>query len=369
MSEETLSDLLDRSVTHLSLSDPPIADLLQRGRMARRRRRSAAVVGAALAMVVVVGGGVAVGQRVTRPEPTATRNTAEQPTTGQPALPAAPTGMKWVGVGRTVVAVPRDWPVVPGVYCQGPSGRYVTITQPRVVVGCLPISPPVPPVGSRSRYRSSLDMPSIDLQGSASGGFAAQVTWPSALSGLTQRSVDASRTRLPDGWLTIPSGEEYGGAGPPTLTSEIAALRAGGFHVVRRRAAATDRWRAVTTDPAIGTPARIGSTVVVYDHGSVASSATLSGQLRWVGGPAPGTAVPHPGTVHVVDRDDSVDQTVRAGDDGHWRIYLPPGTYRVRATSPGYLTRLGSYDTCAATHLVTLGAGGKATVQVLCQLG
>ncbi|MBF4768520.1 carboxypeptidase regulatory-like domain-containing protein [Nocardioides agariphilus] len=173
---------------------------------------------------------------------------------------------------------------------------------------------------------------------------------------------------LPSGWLAVPSGEPYGGAGTPTVTSEITALRAAGFHVVRKHGAPVGQWQPVTTDPEIGTPARRGSTVVVYDHGAVASSATLTGQLQWVGGPAPGTSVAHPGIVHVVNADDSVDQTVGAGDDGRWEIYLPPGAYRVLATSPGYGSRAGDFDACSAGRTVTVGAGETVTVDVFCQM-
>lgn len=55
MSEQTLSDLLGRSVDRVRDSEPPIADLLRRGHTAQRRRRLAVVVGAAVASLLVVG--------------------------------------------------------------------------------------------------------------------------------------------------------------------------------------------------------------------------------------------------------------------------------------------------------------------------
>lgn len=268
--------------------------------------------------------------------------------------------MKWVGVGRIVVAVPQGWPVVPGIYCQGPAGPYATITQWQVTVGCLPTRTPD---GGSPQQQSS-----VDVEGNAAGGFTAQLAGSGGSSGLTQHSLDASRTTLPSAWLAVPSGEPYGGAGTPTLTSEITALRAAGFRVVRKHAAPAGRWQPVTTDPEIGTPARRGSTVVVYDHGAVASSATLTGKLQWVGGPAPGISVPHPGTVHIANADDSVDQTVGASDDGSWEIYLPPGTYRVLATSPGYGSKTGNFDACSAGRAVLAGAGETVTVDVFCQV-
>ena len=356
MSEQTLADLLGRSADDVPDSQPPIDDLLHRGHAAQRRRRRTALVGAAFASLLVVGTLAASLQSSERAIPPADQSHGE----GRSAVPAPPAGMKWVGVGRTVVAVPQSWPVVPGIYCQGPQGPYVTITQWQVTVGCVDVRSPD---GGSPRER-----PSVDVQGNDAGAFTAQLAGTGGSSGLTQRSLDASRTTLPSGWLAVPAGEPYGGAGTPSVTSEIAALKAAGFHVVRRHGAPLDQWQPVTTDPEIGTPLRHGSTVAVYDHGAVASSATLTGRLQWVGGPAPGRPVPHPGTVHVVNADDSVDQTVGAGDDGRWEIYLPPGTYRVLATSPGYLSKAGDFDACSANRAVTLGADEAVTVDVFCQL-
>lgn len=97
-----------------------------------------------------------------------------------------------------------------------------------------------------------------------------------------------------------------------------------------------------------------------------AAPATLTGRLLWVGGPAPRSATPRPGTVHVVDDDNSVDQTVEAGKDGRWTIHLPPGTYQVRATSPGFGSKAGDFDACSANRAVTIAAGQSATVNVYC---
>jgi hypothetical protein len=263
-------------------------------------------------------------------------------TTRSAGVPQPPAGSKWVGVGRTVVAVPLTWPVLPGIYCGEPRKPYVTITQWHVTVGCEPI-PQRPPVAS------------ISIQGNASGGFAA------SRAGLT-------RSTLPAGWLAVPDNEPAGGAGLPSLTSEIDALKSAGFKFVRRYAGPGDRWQRVTTDPEIGTPARVGSTIVVTDRGATESSATLTGRLAWVGGPAPGAPRPHAGIVHIMNADDSVDQTVAAGIDGRWTIYLPPGTYRVLATSPGYLSAAGASDACSASGLVKVAAGATVTANVDCQM-
>ncbi|MFT4008736.1 MAG: carboxypeptidase-like regulatory domain-containing protein [Nocardioidaceae bacterium] len=346
MSDQILSDLLDRAVERVPVSPPPLADLLRHGHAARGRRRRRAVLGTAVASLLVAVGAVAVGQQA--------RNDGPPPVDQAPTVPTPPTGMKWVGVGRTVVAVPQAWPVVPGIYCQGPSTPFVTITQWRVAVGCPPL-----PEGS------SPDQASVDIEGSPTGELRARLSGSAA--GLTQRSLDTSRITLASGWLTVPSGEPAGGAGLPTLTSQIAALDAAGFHVVRKRAAPLGKWRPVTTDPEVGTPVRRGSSIVVYDHGPVASSATLTGRLEWVGGPAPGRADPHAGIVHIVSSDGTIDQTVAADDRGRWKAYLPPGTYSVLATSPGYGTKKGSPDACSAQQAVNVGAGESVTVNVHCQ--
>ena len=160
MSDQILSDLLDRSVDNVPTSEPPVVDVLRRGRAIKRRRRRAAVVGPVVASLIVVGAVVA-GQRFTQRAP----QPADQPT----SLPALPAGMKWVGVGRMVVAIPQGWPVVPGIYCQGPIEPYVTITQWRVTVGCMPM-------GNGHGGRQS--PAAVDIEGDASGDFMAKLRDP-----------------------------------------------------------------------------------------------------------------------------------------------------------------------------------------------
>jgi len=283
---------------------------------------------------------------------------------GQPILESssvvapAPAGSQWLGVGRAVVAVPKGWPVIPAVYCSGPTGPYVTITRWHVVAGCAatqghghPASPPV-----------------IGLSGTASGHFQVALGGTDVPRDLTLLSLKESRTILPPGWLAVPSGEPYGGVGDPTVTSESDALEAAGFRVRVERGRPDRLGRAITTSPGIGTPARIGSTVVVHDRGAVASSARLSGRLLWVGGPLGNPPHPHRGMVRVESADGAVDLTVAAGSDGRWSLALPPGTYRLAATSPGYLTKAGTPDGCPADRQVTVARKASARVDLHCQL-
>ena len=99
-----------------------------------------------------------------------------------------------------------------------------------------------------------------------------------------------------------------------------------------------------------------------------AATPTLTTRSLLVGGPPPGSPVAHSGTVHVFDRDRYVDLSARAHADGTWHVRVPPGTYRVSATSPGFGSRQGTYDGCRADREVTVDAHQTADVDVTCQL-
>jgi hypothetical protein len=60
---------------------------------------------------------------------------------------------------------------------------------------------------------------------------------------------------------------------------------------------------------------------------------TVTGLLVRVGGPAPGSPVPLPGTV--IARNTAGEQfTTTTGNDGQFQLSLPPGTYRLTGHSP-----------------------------------
>jgi hypothetical protein len=60
---------------------------------------------------------------------------------------------------------------------------------------------------------------------------------------------------------------------------------------------------------------------------------TVTGLLVRVGGPAPGSPVPLPGTV-VAQNATGEQFTTTTGKDGRFQLSLPPGTYRLTGHSP-----------------------------------
>lgn len=98
MSDEQLSELLHERTAAERVGPPPIAEIR---RVVVRRRRGRAAVAAVAAAVVLAAGTIAAVQdgspdRDRRPAP------VERPE-------APPAGMRWVGVGPAVVAVPAEW--------------------------------------------------------------------------------------------------------------------------------------------------------------------------------------------------------------------------------------------------------------------
>jgi hypothetical protein len=95
MSSPATTALLERSADEVVVLAPPVGPLLAEAGRLRRRRRPA-VGGAALAVLVTLGAADAVTSFVD-PDPQ-----------GWPAS-APPDGMRFVGLGRAVIAVPTGW--------------------------------------------------------------------------------------------------------------------------------------------------------------------------------------------------------------------------------------------------------------------
>ena len=81
-----------------------------------------------------------------------------------------------------------------------------------------------------------------------------------------------------------------------------------------------------------------------------------------VGGPAPGSPRPLPGSVTI---DGPVTQHVVVGSDGRYRVILPAGTYTVTGTSPQYNDGATNCRTDGDT--VTLTTGATVAADVSCE--
>jgi hypothetical protein len=92
---------------------------------------------------------------------------------------------------------------------------------------------------------------------------------------------------------------------------------------------------------------------------------TVPGTFVRVGGPAPGSPVPLPGTI--TGRAATGETfTATAGQDGRFTLSLPPGTYRVTGRSP--LMQSGQMI-CAATAELHVSRGQPARpVSVVCSI-
>ncbi len=92
---------------------------------------------------------------------------------------------------------------------------------------------------------------------------------------------------------------------------------------------------------------------------------TMPGRFKRVGGPAPGSPFPLPGTV-TARAATGETFTATAGRDGRFKLSLPPGTYRVTGRSP--LMQSGQMI-CAATAELHVTRGMPARpVTVVCSI-
>lgn len=91
----------------------------------------------------------------------------------------------------------------------------------------------------------------------------------------------------------------------------------------------------------------------------------VPGRFVRVGGPAPGSPFPLPGTVTARTATGAM-YTATAGRDGRFKLSLPPGTYRVTGRSP--LMQSGQMI-CAATAELHVSRGRPARpVTVVCSI-
>jgi len=109
----------------------------------------------------------------------------------------------------------------------------------------------------------------------------------------------------------------------------------------------------------------VGIAVLAACGGSPGYHQTVPGTFVRVGGPAPGSPVPLPGTI-TARAATGETFTAAAGRDGRFKLSLPPGTYRVTGRSP--LMQSGQMI-CAATAQLHVTRGQPARpVTVVCSI-
>lgn len=88
----------------------------------------------------------------------------------------------------------------------------------------------------------------------------------------------------------------------------------------------------------------------------------IVGNLAMEGGPEPGTTIAIPGTISI--RRDGIGEvlTITSDDSGMFVGQVPPGDYRVSATSPNYNDGQGTCNTSDTTLVVTAGQPTYITV-------
>jgi hypothetical protein len=103
MNDTEAADLLERAARVLVPDEPaPLTSLVTAAHQGHRRRTRMTVALAAASVALVLGGGAVVQQVVANRSETPPTD----PTTG---VPVAPDGMRLVGMGRVVIAVPDSW--------------------------------------------------------------------------------------------------------------------------------------------------------------------------------------------------------------------------------------------------------------------
>lgn len=132
-----IKPLLDRLAETFPDRAAPLPDLMSTAHTGKRRRTRMTLVAVAAAVALVIGGGVVVGQVV--------GGNDGQPSPDQVALPVAPDGMRLVGMGQVVVAVPASWGTQQ-VTCGTPVADTVYFHVDGPVASCLPL--PKDPVSS-----------------------------------------------------------------------------------------------------------------------------------------------------------------------------------------------------------------------------
>lgn len=282
MNDDRLTEMLDRAAHRSPVGTPPLAAIAAGGR--RRRRTRVVGVVASAAIVVAAGAGVTASLAS---GPSSPAHLADAAASGvAPTVPTAPSGMRLVGRGSVVVAVPREWitqptacatgPTVDSVIVDGDRDGRCLVAVPPTGVEQLKISAATPgaedadgvertEVDGVAAYRSqttcdeheglrtcrvSLDLPSLDVRLAASS-----TTSAAAAEGILDD------VQVLDGVVGVPGMLD----GVPERESYVAALEAAGLvaHVVEVPAPGYAPGYVRGISPSPGTVLAPGDTVTV----------------------------------------------------------------------------------------------------------
>jgi hypothetical protein len=109
----------------------------------------------------------------------------------------------------------------------------------------------------------------------------------------------------------------------------------------------------------------MGIAVLASCGGSAGYHQTVPGTFVRVGGPAPGSPVPLPGTI-TARAATGETFTARAGRNGRFTLSLPAGAYRV--TGRSRLMQSGQMVCVATAELHVLRGNPAASVTVVCSI-
>lgn len=309
MTDEKLIQLLEEAAGRVPDTPPPVGDLLRQGRVTVRRRRAAALAGG-VAAVLVVAGGVALGSHGHTVTPVATSGPSTTPSNGTadrtqsvgkpqrsssagsgvPAqgestggMPAAPAGMRWVGLRRAMVAVPTSWPTRLDVACDDGQSSYVSLNVPDdrghwFVASCVPQHlAPAPdavrltlaPAGSTrtSAFDCDQSVPPTCVATEVVGGVAITLTAHDDAAARTWRQISDSATSIPDGYVAVPWVRGTNRLGPDVADLSAAITAAG----LRPDTTLASGPGPITTSPAPGTIVPVGQTVRILDGRAVST--------------------------------------------------------------------------------------------------
>lgn len=405
MSEDTLIRMLQEAAGKVPDNPAPVGRIVFEGRQ-RVRRRRAAILGGAVAAVLVVAGGVGVrhlpggGSSVTSSSSSSTTvghgqhhvsslGTQDQ-TQRLAALPAAPAGTRWVGVGSVMVAVPSTWPMRPGQVCEDSQASYVTVLA-RGTAGAVhcALIPPAARGSDRLTLVPAGGNTGQELGGAVTGtsGLACErglhrlctatkrvdgvaISFDSAddLAAQVWQEISDSIRPIPEGYVAVP----WAGGGTsiqPDLAELTRAVRAAGLRVAVGAGAGG---HAVSTDPEPGTVVPRGGLVRIVEDRTPPAEGTIEGRLIWSGGPQGTLPSAHRGTIHIVGTGYGgarVDEFVSTDRQGRWSYDVyGGGTFTITGTSAGFGLTGGTQDACVAAGGPVHVGLRPVTVTVTCSL-